>query len=241
MCKKLFLLALAAVLFLLLLLPITFNFSPALAAKYYSEQTDFTETFVPMIMHGWDKDDIDSCIYKEEGVDNAYYVWTKLSVQKWRQALQEYTGNQEKWNITARFVKSDAELEPCDIKIYIYRTYRNFPDYPVQTGAYTSETSKDGGAGEEEEENNDKFDLRIYLSPVVLHGDGKTEINLPPYAFRNSAVHEVGHALGLGHMQLQKGYLMSPQFDFWEKNEQLPITTLELNALVKAYGTDGFS
>jgi predicted Zn-dependent protease len=54
-------------------------------------------------------------------------------------------------------------------------------------------------------------------------------------------VHEVGHVLGLGHMQLQKGYLMSPQFDFWETNEQLPITRLELDALVKAYGTDGFS
>jgi hypothetical protein len=244
LCKKLFLLALAAVLlFLLLLIPVAFNFSPGLAAKYYSEQNDFTETFVPMTRHGWDKDDIESCIYKEEGVDNAYYVWTKLSVQKWRQALREYTGNQEKWNITARFVKSDAELEPCDIKIYIYDTYRNFPDYPVQTGAYTSVTFKDGGGAgeEEEEESNDKFDLRIYLSPVVLHGDGKTEINLPSYAFRNSAVHEVGHVLGLGHMQLQKGYLMSPQFDFWEKNEQLPITTLELNALVKAYGTDGFS
>jgi hypothetical protein len=98
-------------------------------------------------------------------------------------------------------------------------------------------TFKAGAGGEE---NND-FDLRIYLSPLVLHGDGKTEINLPSYAFRNSAVHEVGHVLGLGHMELQKGYLMSPQFDFWEANEQLPITRLELDALVKAYGTDGFS
>jgi hypothetical protein len=190
-----------------------------------------------MIRHSWDKDDIESCIYKEDGVDNAYYVWTKLSVQKWRQALQEYTGNPEEWNITARFVKSDAELESCDIKVYIYDKYSDFPDYPAQTGAYTSVTFKAGAGGEE---NND-FDLRIYLSPLVLHGDGKTEINLPSYAFRNSAVHEVGHVLGLGHMQLQKGYLMSPQFDFWETNEQLPITRLELDALVKAYGTDGFS
>jgi len=241
MCKGLFVLALATVLFLLLF-PIAFNFSPGLAAKYYSEQTDFTETFVPMTRYGWDKDALESCIYKEERVDNAYYVWSKLSVQNWRKALQEYTDNQEKWNITARFVKSDADLESCDIKIYIYDTYRDFPDYPAQTGAYTSVTFKDGDViGEEKEKNNDKLDFRIYLSPLVLHGDGKTEINLPSYAFRNSAVHEVGHVLGLGHMQLQKGYLMSPQFDFWETNEQLPITTLELNALVKAYGTDGFN
>ena len=82
--------------------------------------------------------------------------------------------------------------------------------------------------------------MRIYLSPLVLHGDVKTEINLPSYAFRNSAVHEIGHVLGLGHMQLQKGYLMSPEFDFWETSQQLPITTLELDALVKVYGTDGF-
>jgi hypothetical protein len=234
MCKKLSLLALMAVVFIL----ITFNFLPGLAAKYYSEQTDFTETHVPMTRHSWDKDDIESCVYKEDGVDNAYYVWAKLSVQKWRQALQEYTGNQEEWNITARFVESDAELESCDIKIYIYDKYSDFPDYPAKTGAYTSMTFKNR-ASEEEGDNN--FDLRIYLSPLVLHGDGETEINLPPYAFRNSAVHEVGHVLGLGHMQLQKGYLMSPHFDFWETNEQLPITTLELDALVKAYGTDGFS
>jgi hypothetical protein len=231
MCKKLSLLALAVV-FLL----IAFNFSPGLAAKYYSEQTDFTETFIPMTRHSWDKDDIESCVYMEEGVDNAYYVWTKLSVQKWRQALQEYTGNQEEWNITARFVKSEAGLESCDIKIYIYDKYSDFPDYPAQTGAYTSVTFNDGGGGRD----NNNLDLRIYVSPIVLHGDGQTEINLPSYAFRNSAVHEIGHALGLDHMQLQKGYLMSPEFDFWETSQQLPITTLELDALVKAYGTDGF-
>ncbi len=89
-------------------------------------------------------------------------------------------------------------------------------------------------------EGEDNPDVRVYLSPLVLHGDGITEINLRSYAFRNSAVHEVGRALGLGHMQLQKGYRMSPQFDFWEESDQLPITTLELDALVKVYGTGGF-
>lgn len=213
---------------------IAFNFSPEFAAKYYSEQTDFTETSVPVTKYSWDKDNIESCIYVEEGVANAYYVWTKLSVQKWRHALQEYTGNYLEWNITARFVKTEVDLELCDVKLYIYDNYRDFPDYPAQTGAYTSVVLGDGL------ENNDSLDMRIYLSPVVLHGDGQTEINLPPYAFRNSAVHEIGHALGLGHMQSQRGYLMSPQFDFWQSSEQLPITTLELDALVKAYGIDGF-
>jgi hypothetical protein len=65
----------------------------------------------------------------------------------WRQALQEYTGNQEEWNITAIFVKSEAELESCDIKIYIYDKYSDFPDYPAQTGAYTSLTFKEEAAG----------------------------------------------------------------------------------------------
>jgi hypothetical protein len=226
MCKKLSLLALIAA-----FLVIAFNFSPALAAKYYSEQTDFTETFVPMTRYNWNQDDIESCVYKEDGVNNSYYVWTKLSVQKWRQALREYTGNQEEWSITTRYVKSEAEVESCDIKFYIYDKYTDFPNYPAQTGAYTSMIFNGG---------KDNLDVRVYLSPLVLHGDGMTEINLPSYAFRNSAVHEVGHVLGLGHMQLQKGYLMSPQFDFWEKNDQLPITTLELDALVKVYGIDGF-
>src|SRR5215210_283657 len=233
MGKKLSLLVAPMVVFLL----VAFNFSAGLAANYYSEQTDFTETFAPLTGHSWDQDDMESCVYEEDGIDNAYYVWTKLSVQKWRQALQDYTGNQEAWNITARSVKSQAELESCDIKVYIYDKYTQFPDYPGQTGAYTSVKFRDGN----DNNNNNNLDVRIYLSPLVLHGDGKTEINLPSYAFRNSAVHEVGHVLGLGHMELQKGYLMSPQFDFWETNEQLPITRLELDALVKAYGTDGFN
>ena len=232
MCKKLSALTHTVLVFFLLF--VVFNFPSGFAAKYYSEQTDFRDNFVPMTMHNWYKDDIESCIYLEDEVENPYYVWTKLSVQKWRNALQEYTGNLQDWNITARFVKSEAEIESCDIKVYIYYKYSSFPDYPTQTGAYTSVKYK-GGPGD-----NDSLDVRIYLSPIVLHGDGETEINLPPYAFRNSAVHEMGHALGLGHMQLQKGYLMSPQFDFWERSEQLPITTLELDTLVKAYGTDGF-
>ncbi|HEX2170150.1 MAG TPA: matrixin family metalloprotease [Nitrososphaera sp.] len=232
MCKGLSLLALAVVLFFVL--SIDFTFSTAVAANYYSEQTDFTETSVPMTRYTWDKDNIESCIHMEEGIENAYYVWTKLSVQNWRHALQEYTGNHLEWNITAKFVKSEAELESCDVKVYIYDNYRDFPDYPSQTGAYTSVALRDGLG------KNDNLDVRIYLSPVVLHGDGQTEINLPPYAFRNSAVHEIGHVLGLGHMQSQKGYLMSPQFDFWQSSEQLPITTLELDALVRVYGLDGF-
>jgi predicted Zn-dependent protease len=220
---KLSLFALAAAAFLVIA-----NFSPATAAKYYEEQTDFTESAIPMANYKWDHDDIEGCIYKEDGVKNSYYVWTKMAVQKWRQALREYTGNEDAWNFTARHVRSQAELESCDVKFYIYDTYKDFPGYPGQTGAYTSADTRSG------------LDVRVYLAPLVLHGDGKTEIDLPGYAFRNSAVHEVGHVLGLGHMQSQKGYLMSPQFDFWEEDDQLPITTLELAALTEEYGSDGF-
>ncbi|MEW6605149.1 MAG: hypothetical protein AB1351_10755, partial [Thermoproteota archaeon] len=189
------------------------NFFPARAASYYEEQTDFSETSVPMADYRWDQDDINGCIYKEDEVKNSHYVWTKMAVQKWRQALREYTGNQDAWNFTARYVRSEAELESCDVKFYIYDTYKDFPDYPAQTGAYTSVTFTEGGGD---------LDVRVYLAPLVLHGDGETEIDLPGYAFRNSAVHEVGHVLGFGHMQSQKGYLMSPQFDFWEQDDQLP-------------------
>lgn len=207
------------------------NFSPALAARYYVDQTDFTESSVPLAKYSWDQDGIEGCIYKEDGVENSYYVWTKIGVQKWRQALREYTNNQDAWSFTARYVRSIAELESCDVKFYIYDTYKDFPDYPKMTGAYTSVKFNDGGGD---------LDARVYLAPLVLHGDGKTEIDLPTYAFRNSAVHEVGHVLGLEHMQSQKDYLMSPQFDFWKEDDQLPITTLELEALVDEYGTDGF-
>jgi hypothetical protein len=225
MYRKLSLFALAAA-FLVIA-----NFSPALAARYYADQTDFTESSVPVASYSWDQDDIEGCIYKEDGIKNSYYVWTKMAVQKWRQALREYTGNQDAWSFTARYVRSEAALESCDVKFYIYDTYKDFPDYPAQTGAYTSVAFNDGGGD---------LDARVYLAPLVLHGDGETEIDLKGYAFRNSAVHEVGHVLGLGHMQSQKGYLMSPQFDFFEEDDQLPITTLELDALVEVYGADGF-
>src|SRR5688572_1187261 len=223
---KLSLFALAAALLVIA------NFSPVLAATYYEEQTNFTESSVPMARYSWDQDDIEGCIYKEGGVENSYYVWTKMAVQKWRQALREYTDNQEAWNFTARYVRSVAALESCDVKFYIYDTYKDFPDYPAQTGAYASVKFSEGGGD---------LDARVYLAPLVLHGDGETEIELPTYAFRNSAVHEVGHVLGLGHMQSEKGHLMSPQFDFWEEDDQLPITTLELDALVQVYGSDGYS
>lgn len=220
-------LLLAASLSMVLILSV--NLAPALAAIYYSDQVNFEENFVPIASYRWDKGELDSCIFKEEGVSNSYYAWTKLAVQKWRQALREYTDNPREWSITARFVKSQAELDSCDVKIYIYDSYKDFPDYPSQTGAYT--------VVRQVWEN---MDSRVYLSPFILHGDGKTELTLPSHAFRNSANHEVGHVLGLGHMKSEKGYLMSPQFDFSEEKQEYPITTLELRALVKIYGKDGF-
>jgi hypothetical protein len=202
----------------------------ALAATYYSSQTNFEENEIPLTPYKWNKEGIDACIYKEEGIPNSYYVWTKLAVQSWRQALREYTENYVAWNITARHITSLDEAENCDIAFYIYDSYKDFPDYPNQNGAYTAT----------EYQNGIPSLIHIYLSSVVLHGDGHTEIDLPSYAFRNSAIHETGHALGLGHMRSVKGYLMSPQFDFWEQHKEFPITTLELSALVSLYGIDGF-
>ena len=201
----------------------------ALAATYYSSQTNFGENEMPLTPYKWNKEGIDACIYKEEGIPNSYYVWTKLAVQSWRQALREYTENYIAWNITARHITSLDEAEDCDIAFYIYDSYKDFPD-PNQSGAYTAT----------EYQNGIPSLIHIYLSPVVLHGDGHAEIDLPSYAFRNSAIHEIGHALSLGHMQSVKGYLMSPLFDFWEQHKEFPITTLELSALVKLYGKDGF-
>ncbi|HXV45461.1 MAG TPA: matrixin family metalloprotease [Nitrososphaera sp.] len=226
MYLKLSLFALAAA-----FLVATLNISPALAARYYADQTNFAEDSVPAAEYSWDQDAIDGCIYRDDGVKNSYYVWAKMAVQKWRQALREYTDNQDAWSFSVRYVRTQAELESCDVKFYIYDTYKDFPDYPAQTGAYTIvKFSNIRG----------DLDARVYLAPQVLHGDGETEIDLPTYAFRNSAVHEVGHVLGLGHMQSEKGYLMSPQFDFFEQDDQLPITTLELDALTEMYGNGGF-
>lgn len=203
--------------------------SPAVAALYYSDQTNFDENYVQGANYNWDQRSIKGCIYKDPDVPNSYYVWTKLAVQKWRQALREYTDNQDQWSINARYVRTQAELESCDVKIYIFEGYKEFPGYPSQTGAYTSVQRTEGS-----------LDARVYLSPFILHGDGVTELDLPSYAFRNSATHEVGHVLGLGHMKSEKGYLMSPQFDFVEEKQEYPITNLELRALVRIYGEDGF-
>lgn len=206
-----------------------FSLPSAFAAQYYEDQTDFTEKEVPKSEFLWDHD-LHVCVYKEEGVPNSYYVWTKLAVQEWRQALREYTGNDQAWTMTARYVASESQMSGCNVKAYIYDTYRDFPGYPEQTGAYTAV----------EYTNSVAETASVYLSPHVLHGDGVTEIDLPTYAFRNSAVHEMGHVLGLGHMATEKGYLMSPVFDFFDNKDQLPITTLELEAIVDMYGEDGF-
>lgn len=202
---------------------------PVLAASYYSPQTNFTEDTVPLASYAWEKRSIRGCIYKDAEVPNSYYIWTKLAVQEWRQAMREFTGNTDDWAISARYASTKEGLEACDLKIYIFKDYKFFPDYPRQTGAYTSVKSSDGN-----------LDARVYLSPTVLHGDGRTELDLPSYAFRNSAIHEIGHVLGLAHMKSQKGYLMSPQFDFQQERREYPITDLELRAIVDIYGADGF-
>jgi hypothetical protein len=41
-------------------------------------------------------------------------------------------------------------------------------------------------------------------------------------------------------MKSEKGYLMSPQFDFLEETREHQITTLELRTLVRIYGQQGF-
>jgi hypothetical protein len=202
----------------------------AFAAIYYEAQTNFTETSIPTAGFTW-HDNLQICIFKQADIPNSYYVWTKLAVQEWRQAVREYTSNQRGWNMTAHYAPSESQMENCNVKVHIYDTYKEFPEYPRQTGAYTAVEYSNGIADS----------ANVFLSPLVLHGDGKTEIKLPDYAFRNSAVHEVGHILGLAHMKSEKGYLMSPIFDYFENKDQLPITTLELSTLVKLYGKDGFS
>ena len=154
-----------------------------------------------------------------------------MDVADWRNALREYTGNMNEWNMSAHYVSDRDSMAGCDVKVYIYGTYKEFPDYPNQKGAYTAVKYKGGVASS----------ASVYMSPKVLHGDGVTELDLRGYAFRNSAVHEAGHVLGLSHMNKEKGYLMSPVFDFFEQSDQLPITTLELGTLVDIYGTGGFS
>jgi hypothetical protein len=73
--------------------------SLAEAAIYYEAQTDFSERTVPGSSYRWDKDQINGCIYKDDSVPNSYYVWAKLSVQNWRQALREYTGSADDWKV----------------------------------------------------------------------------------------------------------------------------------------------
>jgi hypothetical protein len=218
-----------AFVFIVAVTSVTTFFHAAEAALYYKQQTDYSETTVPTSGYIWG-DSLHICIFKQPGIKNSYYIWTKMAVQEWRQALREFTANQQGWGMTVRYSADESEMNGCNVRIHIYNSYKNFPGYPQQTGAYTAVEYTDGIAEM----------ANVYLAPTVLHGDGKTEIKLPNYAYRNSAVHEMGHVLGLAHMAKEKGYLMSPVFDFFDNNDQLPITTLELSTLTKLYGSDGF-
>src|SRR5712692_6621896 len=111
---------------------------PTLATEYYVPQINFAEKTVPIAKYHWHFDRIDGCIYKEPGIPNSYYVWTKLQVQSWRNALREYTGNHDSWTITGRYINNVAALQPCPLKFYILKSYKEFPGYPQQTGSYTS-------------------------------------------------------------------------------------------------------
>lgn len=216
--------ALAALLF------ISFTSVPAFASRYYEEQDGgFAGATVPKASYRW-ATDMQWCVHKEDGVRNTYYSWAKLGVHMWRMALKDYTADSAEWNMSVKWAATENMSADCDVKVYIYDTYKDFPGYPEQTGAYTSVEYKNGIASS----------ASVYMSPRVLHGDGRNVIDLPGYAYRNSAIHEVGHVLGLAHMKEAKGYMMSPTFDFWEQKEELPITTLELSTLVEIYGSDGF-
>src|SRR5579884_4365796 len=98
---------------------------------------------VPVTKYRSSPGPMDICIYKDNRIPNSYYVWTKLGVQKWRQALREYTGNQKAWDITAHYVKLMQDLGSCTVKVYIYTTYKAFPAYPNQPSAYTAIRYKD--------------------------------------------------------------------------------------------------
>ena len=201
----------------------------AFAAQYYQEQTNFTENSIPSSPILYGHSTIAVCIAKDQSVSDSYYVWTKLAVQEWRQALREYTGNPSSWNIYAHYVPGQSPSGSCDIKVFILKSYKDFPGYPNETGAYTII-----------KRSPSSVDVQVYLSPTVLHANGVSEISLPSYAFRNSALHEFGHTLGLGHMKSLTGYLMSPAFDYWVQKQEMPITTLELDAIVNGYGEGGF-
>jgi len=217
---------------LVALLFISFISVPAFASRYYEEREaddDLTGATVPKASYRWDSD-MQWCVYKEDGVRNTYYSWAKLGVHMWRMALKDYSADRTEWDMPIKWAATENMPPDCDVKVYIYDTYKDFPGYPDQTGAYTSVEYKNGVASS----------ASVYMSPQVLHGDGKNVIDLPGYAYRNSAIHEVGHVLGLAHMKEAKGYLMSPTFDFWEQKQELPITTLELSTLVEIYGMNGF-
>ncbi len=177
-------------------------------------------TSIAYIGADWNHDPATVYVTLDKGVDPSYRNEVITILNDWSQGLKSKTGSTE-FNFQILTTPQSGRI-PADISIRIKKN----------TGAIlgsTSLSSSSGGA--------------LKYAKITMSSQNAMGKPLDKADFRNILRHEIGHALGLGHSNDNGSGakdLMYPYYDYTTVGYDVYPSSLDLDALVNIYGTDGF-